>query len=194
MNKLNNHFSLDTEDVNAKNSVCDEFFGSLAAQEPVRTPTRIANQCRDQVSPQAPVRNPYAAAKSTACSGDDPSSGNPGLIQLLFSFQGRIPRSTYWCVCLSSGLLFGFIVGLSWLFFEAGRPSEVGMFLILSGFVVQFAITLAATAKRWHDRNKSARWLMLKLLPYVGPIWELIECGFLRGTEGENEYGPDPLQ
>jgi uncharacterized membrane protein YhaH (DUF805 family) len=24
-------------------------------------------------------------------------------------------------------------------------------------------------------------------------IWFLIELGFLRGTQGQNQYGPDPL-
>jgi uncharacterized membrane protein YhaH (DUF805 family) len=27
----------------------------------------------------------------------------------------------------------------------------------------------------------------------VGGVWYLIECGFLRGTEGSNRYGMDPL-
>jgi uncharacterized membrane protein YhaH (DUF805 family) len=30
-------------------------------------------------------------------------------------------------------------------------------------------------------------------VPIIGPIWALVECGFLRGTEGPNAYGPDPL-
>ncbi len=71
--------------------------------------------------------------------------------------------------------------------------------------------------KRLHDRNKSGWWIVLF---YVGPvitealgqntgspvlafvmsiasfviaIWALVELGFLRGTIGANEYGPDPL-
>jgi len=30
-------------------------------------------------------------------------------------------------------------------------------------------------------------------LPVIGALWYLIECGFLRGTDGNNAYGPDPL-
>jgi uncharacterized membrane protein YhaH (DUF805 family) len=30
-------------------------------------------------------------------------------------------------------------------------------------------------------------------LAFVLPISEFIEIGFLRGTAGENSYGPDPL-
>jgi uncharacterized membrane protein YhaH (DUF805 family) len=30
-------------------------------------------------------------------------------------------------------------------------------------------------------------------VPIIGAIWLLVECGFLRGTEGPNNYGPDPI-
>jgi hypothetical protein len=47
-------------------------------------------------------------------------------------------------------------------------------------------------AKRYHDRDKSAWWILICLLPIIGGIWQLIELGCLRGTEGSNDYGPDP--
>jgi uncharacterized membrane protein YhaH (DUF805 family) len=28
----------------------------------------------------------------------------------------------------------------------------------------------------------------------IGAIWLTIELGFLRGTAGPNDYGPDPLE
>jgi len=52
---------------------------------------------------------------------------------------------------------------------------------------------LAIYTKRWHDRGKSGWWSLILLIPLIGPIWFLVECGCLRGTEGPNEYGPDPL-
>jgi len=52
---------------------------------------------------------------------------------------------------------------------------------------------LAVYTKRWHDRNKSGWWSLILLIPIVGPIWMLVELGFLRGTEGTNNYGPDPI-
>ena len=36
-------------------------------------------------------------------------------------------------------------------------------------------------------------WIFSAALLIVG-IWYLIELGFLRGTVGSNEYGPDPLE
>lgn len=53
--------------------------------------------------------------------------------------------------------------------------------------------SLALQVKRWHDRDKSAWWLLMNFVPFIGAIWVLVECGFLRGTEGQNSYGPDPL-
>jgi uncharacterized membrane protein YhaH (DUF805 family) len=34
---------------------------------------------------------------------------------------------------------------------------------------------------------------ILSILSIVLGIWGLIECGFLRGTDGDNQHGPDPL-
>ena len=59
--------------------------------------------------------------------------------------------------------------------------------------VLWFWILLAACAKRWHDRDKSGWWALMNLIPIVGTIWVLIECGFLSGTPGRNRFGPDPL-
>lgn len=36
-------------------------------------------------------------------------------------------------------------------------------------------------------------WIVIAISMVIG-IWALIELGFLRGTDGSNEYGPDPLQ
>lgn len=52
---------------------------------------------------------------------------------------------------------------------------------------------LALSIKRWHDRDKSGWWVLIAFVPLVGPIWALVETGFLEGTKGPNQYGPDPL-
>ena len=35
--------------------------------------------------------------------------------------------------------------------------------------------------------------MLIILVPVIGSLWYLIECGFLNGTTGPNTYGPDPL-
>src|SRR5260370_2056147 len=54
-------------------------------------------------------------------------------------------------------------------------------------------IGLVVSVKRWHDRNKSGRWDLLTLVPEVGWLWTLVECGFLKGTTGPNRFRHDPL-
>ena len=37
-------------------------------------------------------------------------------------------------------------------------------------------------------------WLLALVAIDASSLWVLIELGFRRGTDGENDYGPDPLQ
>ena len=52
---------------------------------------------------------------------------------------------------------------------------------------------VAVTAKRWHDRNRSGWTVLIFLIPIVGQIWTLVECGFLKGNQNDNRFGPSPL-
>jgi uncharacterized membrane protein YhaH (DUF805 family) len=74
--------------------------------------------------------------------------------------------------------------------------SHIGPFastVILAFGVLVNWISLAIAVKRYHDRDKSGWWVLIIFLPVIGALWYLIECGFLRGTDGNNDYGPDPL-
>ena len=64
--------------------------------------------------------------------------------------------------------------------------------LLLFGILVTW-ISIAVGIKRFHDRNKSGVWVLIIFVPVIGSLWYLIECGFLKGTTGPNNYGPDPL-
>ncbi len=112
---------------------------------------------------------------------------------LLFSFEGRVNRLPYWCVALVA-LALG--AGLNFAVGDIGveRPVAVGP-AILEVAVVALSIWvgLAVQIKRWHDRDKSGWWALMNLIPVLGTLWVLIECGFLRGTRGGNRFGPDPL-
>jgi uncharacterized membrane protein YhaH (DUF805 family) len=44
--------------------------------------------------------------------------------------------------------------------------------------------------KRFHDRDKTGWWVLIGLIPLIGPLWLLIELGFLKGTDGANRFGP----
>ena len=136
---------------------------------------------------------------------------------MLFSPNGRLNRVPYWIASfglLLAALVLGFIA-----FVIHGRsvaPSAAVGVIVLTTLVFSALIWIGfvMAIKRLHDRDKSGWWV---LLFYVAPsifegienstglfipgltgfgisIWGLVELGFLRGTTGQNSYGPDPLQ
>lgn len=107
---------------------------------------------------------------------------------ILFSFEGRINRSKYWGYSL---LLIGALVVIA--IGGATLVGEVG-FWIFYGLACIALIWpgLALGVKRCHDRDKSGWFMLVSLIPIVS-IWYLVEVGFLRGTDGPNQYGEDPL-
>lgn len=107
---------------------------------------------------------------------------------LLFAFDGRINRAKFW-----TGIVVMWAV--MWILaILAGLVDSWFMWTVFS--IVALLIiwpSLAISIKRWHDRDKSGWWVLIGFIPLVGPIWALVETGFLPGTPGTNEYGPDPL-
>ncbi len=115
---------------------------------------------------------------------------DPNWTWFLFSFKGRATRKQFWIfnlIIFSAGLLLGVITGTPDEFGQFTRPQIMFMLWI-------FWPSLAVQAKRWHDINKSAWWLLLNAIPIAGPIWALIENGFLPGTPGDNRFGPAPVE
>lgn len=120
---------------------------------------------------------------------------------LLFSFEGRINRAKFWLVHVAmwvvTAVAFGIVFGGAALSTDpevALRSVGTVAGLILAVvYVLLIWIGLAAGVKRWHDRNKSGWWILIALVPVIGGLWYLIECGFLPGTAGPNTYGADPL-
>jgi uncharacterized membrane protein YhaH (DUF805 family) len=120
---------------------------------------------------------------------------------LLFSFQGRINRAKFWLVHVLMWVVLAIVFGV--IFGSAAMSSDpqaalqsvgaIGGIVFLIVYVLAIWIGLAVAAKRWHDRNKSAWWILIAVVPVVGGLWYLIECGFLRGTTGPNKFGADPL-
>jgi uncharacterized membrane protein YhaH (DUF805 family) len=114
---------------------------------------------------------------------------------LLTSFEGRINRGKFWAaigvfiVIGIIGLILDSILGTRITLASGGQVGIIGIIISLAS--IYFA--LAVYAKRWHDRDKSGWWSLILLVPFIGAIWFLVECGILEGTRGANRYGPDPL-
>ena len=108
---------------------------------------------------------------------------------LLFSFRGRTTRLPFWVVTL---ILIGWGATFQQFMGPYGPENSmtIGAGLVtLANFVIVLWVGLAVQIKRWHDRDKSGWWVLLNLIPVIGHIWILIECGVLRGTVGENRFG-----
>ena len=124
------------------------------------------------------------------------------MANLLFSCQGRANRAKFWLVALGifvvEVIVFAAVFGGAAM--SGGDPEQamatIGPLagIVLFVFIVVATwISLAVAVKRYHDRNKSGWWVLIILVPVIGGLWYLIECGFLRGTPGPNNHGPDPL-
>lgn len=140
--------------------------------------------------------NPYAAPQVSL---EAPLAEQRGLRWLLFSFDGRIRRRTFWLTNLAVAggiyaLVFAFAL-LAYLAFDEQQASMVGGLVMGVVFVVYVPllwVSLALQVKRWHDRGKGGAWVFINFVPLIGPLWALAELGFLRGTEGPNQFGPEP--
>jgi uncharacterized membrane protein YhaH (DUF805 family) len=105
-------------------------------------------------------------------------------------FQGRARRSEY-----SYWVLFHLLVGLFARFLETGAGWDWEPFGPLSLCVVLllFLPTLSVTARRLHDFDASAWWILFSFVPLVN-FALLISLLFVPGTKGDNRFGSDPKE
>jgi len=121
------------------------------------------------------------------------------LFFLFFSPSGRIGRGKWW---LANLVFLAIIAGLLFWAYSIGNLQDSGAdtspHSLMFGLALLLYIPLAiwsnfcVIAKRYHDRNKSAWWYFIAFVPFIGAIWQLIECGFLGGDLNDNDYGPGP--
>ena len=109
------------------------------------------------------------------------------LSSLLLSLDGRISRSKWWLG--QAILLVPMIVAQVLVDMQPGGAMAIGGLIALAIIWPSIAIS----AKRWHDRDKSAWWILVGIIPLIGFIWLIIECGCLKGSDGANRFGDDPL-
>jgi uncharacterized membrane protein YhaH (DUF805 family) len=140
---------------------------------------------------------------------------------LFLSTQGRIDRRDFWIgyiILAVANLVVALIT--AGLF---GRMTFMTRLIYFLYIAVMAYPAYAVTAKRFHDRGKNGAFgailvglsIVSSLLTLSGLsgdpdapnaldiiigiatlaiiIWYLIELGILRGTVGDNRYGPDPV-
>jgi len=100
---------------------------------------------------------------------------------------GRASRSEYWY-----WTLFAIIVGvvaaiIDLLAFPTAGWDPVGTITSIGLFLPGLAVSI----RRLHDIDRSGYWVLIALT--VIGILLLIYWACVRGTEGDNDFGPDPL-
>ena len=100
-------------------------------------------------------------------------------------FTGRAARSEFWY-----WTLFGVLAQIVGAIIDSALGSPVSPVQSLVG-VVLLLPGLAVSARRLHDLDRTAWWLLL-IFTGIGIILLIIwDC--MRGTRGPNRFGPDPL-
>jgi nitronate monooxygenase len=103
------------------------------------------------------------------------------------TISGRARRSEYWWFALF--LLIGNVVlnGVDAILFGGDTQLLSAIFSLAT-----IVPSVCAGGRRLHDTGRSAWWLLIGLIPLVGflvLLWWFVQ----KGTDGSNEYGPDPL-
>jgi uncharacterized membrane protein YhaH (DUF805 family) len=110
--------------------------------------------------------------------------------QFYLSADGRVNRKQWWLKLILPVFVITIITSIIDSAtghvdpqYGIGPVTSIFSLLILYPSIVVYI-------KRFHDRDKSGWWVLLALIPIIGAIWLLIECGFLKGTPGPNRFGP----
>lgn len=105
-------------------------------------------------------------------------------------FSGRARRKEYWMFVLFNLIILFVLVFLDRALGMAHAESGYGP---LSG-LYSLAVLIPAIAvgiRRLHDTGRSGWWLLIALIPLIGPIWLLVL--FVMDSEaGANQFGPNP--
>ncbi len=120
-------------------------------------------------------------------------------------FSGRSRRSEYWLAVLANCIII--MIAYTVLFIPLicdivsnGEPSGVsfvvvavvGIILLIYSFAVIVPV-LAMGVRRLHDTGKSGWYMLMSLIPYVGPIILIIFMA-TDSQSGTNQYGPNPKE
>lgn len=106
------------------------------------------------------------------------------------TFSGRAGRGEFWWSTLAVFLISVVLTVIEVVIF--GSDAGGGVLSGIFGVAILLPM-LAVAARRLHDTDRSAWWLLLYFVPILGSL-VLIVFYVLRGTPGDNRFGaPGPL-
>ncbi len=105
------------------------------------------------------------------------------------AFDGRARRQEYWFFALFYfiiSIIVGVVDGLLGL--NVAGTGLLTLVLTLGLLLPSIAVGV----RRLHDIDKSGWWMIIGLIPLIGAI-VLIVFFCLKGTDGSNRFGADPI-
>ena len=107
------------------------------------------------------------------------------------NFQGRARRKAYWMFVLFNIIA---LVILSLIEGALGLSGQNGYGILTGLYSLAIILPLIALAvRRLHDTGRSGWWILIGLVPLIGPI-VLIVFYVTDSQPGTNEYGPNPKE
>ena len=107
------------------------------------------------------------------------------------NFQGRARRKAYWMFVLFNLIA---LVVLSFIESAIGLSGQNGYGILTGLYTLAMILPLIALAvRRLHDTGRSGWWILIGLVPLIGPI-VLIVFYVTDSQPGTNEYGPNPKE
>lgn len=100
-------------------------------------------------------------------------------------FNGRARRAEFWWYTLAVFIVSAIVSAVENVAFGGTGFLSWGLSLAL------LIPGLAVGARRLHDTDRSALWLLIGLIPAIGII-VLIVFFIMEGTPGPNKFGPSP--
>jgi len=99
---------------------------------------------------------------------------------LLTNFDGRIGRQHFW---IGAAALIAVNLVASAVIMVLASAVPAAAYLGYAFSLVMLYPAMALNAKRWHDRGMSGWWSLVILVPLVGPIYALVQLGFLGAAD-----------
>ena len=105
-------------------------------------------------------------------------------------FKGRARREEYWMYTLFNGIA-SLILIMIFGGIGVAMDSPGILFFSYIYFIATFVPSLAVVVRRLHDVGKSGWFLLIGLIPFVGPIYLLVlYC--TDSEHGANQWGENP--
>src|SRR6266496_6557787 len=119
------------------------------------------------------------------------------MTQLLFSFQGRLNRKPYWMTAIATMLIIIVLLLFALILIREHRFEFAGLTLVLLVilYIPLIWIGLAIGAKRLHDRDKSAWWLLVfyalpTILSTAADQWRMCNSSSCISSVSPLPFGP----